>query len=75
MIVELRKRNARYKDLTPRQPYVVIGIEGDDFRILSDSGQPYLDPPACSERSISANRAIGLPNSAKAGSDTLIRGL
>jgi hypothetical protein len=45
MIVELRKADARYKDLTPRQPYVVIGIEGGDFRILNDSGRPYLYPP------------------------------
>ena len=45
MIVGLRKSNARYKDLTPGQPYVVIGIEGDDFRILNDSGRPYLYPP------------------------------
>jgi hypothetical protein len=31
MIVEPRKADARYKDLTPRQPYVVIGIEGGDY--------------------------------------------
>src|SRR5437762_13295222 len=44
MIVKLRRRNARYRDLTPRQPYVVIGIEGDDYRILDDAGRPYLYP-------------------------------
>ena len=44
MIVKLRRRNARYKDLTPGQPYVVIGIEGDDYRILNDAGRPYLYP-------------------------------
>jgi hypothetical protein len=44
MIVKLRRRNARYRDLAPRQPYVVIGIEGDDYRILNDAGRPYLYP-------------------------------
>lgn len=45
MIVKLRRRNARYRDLTPGQAYVVIGIEGDHFRILNDAGRPYLYPP------------------------------
>src|SRR3989442_4430428 len=45
MIVRLRQRSSRYPDLSPRQPYVVIGIEGDDFRILNDAGRPYLYPP------------------------------
>ncbi len=31
MIVRLRRRNRRYPDLTARQPYVVIGIEADDY--------------------------------------------
>src|SRR5207244_3013280 len=44
MIVKLRQSNARYRDLTPGQPYVVIGIEGNDFRILNDAGRPYLYP-------------------------------
>jgi hypothetical protein len=44
MIVKLRRRNARYRDLTPSQPYVVIGIEADDLRILNDAGRPYLYP-------------------------------
>ena len=44
MIVQLKRRNSRYPDLTPKQHYVVIGIEADDFRILSDRGQPYLYP-------------------------------
>jgi len=44
MIVKLRRKNARFQDLTPRQPYVVIGIEGDDYRILNDAGRPYLYP-------------------------------
>src|SRR5258705_510883 len=44
MIVKLKKRNARYRDLTFRQPYVVIGIEADEFRILNDAGRPFLYP-------------------------------
>jgi hypothetical protein len=42
MIVELRERDSRYPDLTPGQPYVVLGIEADDYRILNDQGRPYL---------------------------------
>ena len=45
MIVKLKKRNARYLDLTLEQPYVVIGIEADEFRILNDAGHPFLYPP------------------------------
>jgi hypothetical protein len=44
MIVELREPDARYPDLTPNQPYVVLGIEANDFRILNDQGRPYLYP-------------------------------
>jgi hypothetical protein len=44
MTVKLRRRNPRYRDLTAGQPYVVIGIEGDEFRILNDAGRPYLYP-------------------------------
>ena len=42
MIVELSERAPRYPDLTPGQPYVVLGIEADDLRILNDQGRPYL---------------------------------
>jgi hypothetical protein len=45
MIVKLGRTKARHRGLTPGQPYVVIGIEGDDFRILNDAGRPYLYPP------------------------------
>jgi hypothetical protein len=45
MIVKLKKKNAGYRDLTLGQPYVVIGIEADDFRILNDAGRPFLYPP------------------------------
>jgi hypothetical protein len=45
MTVKLRRTKARHRGLTPGQPYVVIGIEGDDFRILNDAGRPYLYSP------------------------------
>lgn len=44
MIVQLRERNPLYPDLAPDQPYVVLGIEADDLRILNDQGRPYLYP-------------------------------
>jgi hypothetical protein len=44
MIVKLCRKNARYPDLTPGLPYVVIGIEADDYRILNDQGHSYLYP-------------------------------
>ena len=46
MIVKLRRKTPRYPDLTSGQPYVVIGIEGDEFRLLNDSGRPYLYHPS-----------------------------
>jgi hypothetical protein len=45
MIVKLKKKDTRYPDLTPGQPYVVIGIEADELRILNDEGRPFLYPP------------------------------
>jgi hypothetical protein len=45
MIVKLKNRNARYRDLTIGQPYVVIGIETNEFRILNDAGRPFLYSP------------------------------
>lgn len=45
MIVRLRRKNARYPDLTLGQKYVVIGIEADELRILNDAGRPYLYSP------------------------------
>jgi hypothetical protein len=45
MIVKLMKKSARYRDLTFGQPYVVIGIEADDLRLLNDAGRPFLCPP------------------------------
>jgi hypothetical protein len=44
MIVQLHARDSRYRDLTPGQPYVVLGIEAGDLRILNDQGRPYLYP-------------------------------
>ena len=45
MIVKLKKKNSQYRNLTFGQPYVVIGIEADDLRLLSDVGRPFLYPP------------------------------
>ena len=44
MIVRLKKQSSRYRDLSTRQPYVVIGIEANDFRIRNDAGRPFLYP-------------------------------
>jgi hypothetical protein len=44
MIVQLHAGDSQYPDLTPGQPYVVLGIEADDLRILNDQGRPYLYP-------------------------------
>ena len=44
MIVKLHQQDPRYPDLTPDQPYVVLGIEANDLRILNDQGRPYLYP-------------------------------
>ncbi len=44
MIVKLKKKNARYRDLTFGQPYVVIGIDADHLRILNNVGRPFLYP-------------------------------
>lgn len=46
MIVRLKRKHPKYPDLSPRQDYVVIGIEADDLRLLNDHGQPYLYPAA-----------------------------
>lgn len=45
MIVKLQKQHSDYPDLTPGKPYVVIGIEADDLRILNDQGRPFLFTP------------------------------
>ncbi len=45
MIVKLKKKSARYRDLTAGQMYAVIGIEADQLRLLNDSGRPFLYPP------------------------------
>lgn len=44
MIIRLHLQLSQHVDLTPNQPYAVIGIEADDFRLLNDQGQPYLYP-------------------------------
>jgi hypothetical protein len=45
MTVKLKKPNTRYRDLTSGQLYDVIGIEGDELRIINNAGRPYLYPP------------------------------
>lgn len=42
MIIKLKENNEGTNDLTLNQPYFVIGIEANDFRILNDQGKPYL---------------------------------
>lgn len=44
MIAKLKEKNFEYPDITPHQPYFIIGIEADDYRILNDYGKPYLYP-------------------------------
>ena len=44
MIVKLKKQSEKYPDLSTNQPYYVIGIEADDYRILNDFGKPYIYP-------------------------------
>ena len=44
MILKLKEEHLDYADLTLDQPYFVIGIEADDYRILNDCGKPYLYP-------------------------------
>lgn len=44
MIVKLKSKSHRYTDLSEDQPYFVIGIEADDYRLLNDTGKPYLYP-------------------------------
>ncbi len=45
MIVRLKASSPHYPELSASQPYFVIGIEANDFRILNDKGKPYLYPP------------------------------
>jgi hypothetical protein len=45
MIVKLKRKNTRYRDLTPGQLYVVIGVEANSYRILNDAGSPFLYSP------------------------------
>ena len=44
MIVKLKETSLDYSDLTVNQPYCVIGIEANDYRLLNDYGKPYLYP-------------------------------
>ena len=44
MTVKLRRKSARYRDLSLGQSYLVIGVEAGDLRLLNDAGRPYLYP-------------------------------
>lgn len=44
MIIKLRTKHQGYPELSENQPYFVIGIEADDYRIMNDAGKPYLYP-------------------------------
>lgn len=44
MTVQLKHSSPGYPELTAGQPYLVIGLEADDIRILNDQGRPYLYP-------------------------------
>lgn len=44
MIIKLKRTDSGYPDLTPEAPYLVIGVEADDYRVLNDEGRPYLYP-------------------------------
>ncbi len=44
MFVKLKESMSDYPDLSPDEPYFVIGIEADDFRLLNNYGKPYLYP-------------------------------
>ena len=59
MIVRLKEKNPDFPDLTPEQPYFVIGIEADDYRILNDQGKPYLYPADLFETVDARSRAFG----------------
>lgn len=59
MIVQLHEKDSRYPDLTPDQPYLVLGIEADDLRILNDQGRPFLYPQISSPSSMLASRRTG----------------
>ncbi len=44
MIITLKRRTPKPRDLSYGQLYRVIGVEAGDYRILDDSGKPYLYP-------------------------------
>lgn len=44
MIVRLTSTTPDYPDLSESQPYFVVGVEANDYRLVNDAGQPYLYP-------------------------------
>lgn len=73
MIVKLREKNPDFPDLTADQPYFVIGIEADDYRILNDHGKPYLYPSNMFEVVDPQEPGAGSWNMERTESDTPIR--
>ena len=71
MIVKLKKKNSRYRDLTLGQPYAVIGIEADDYRILNDGGRPFLYPKTLFTKIDSEEPSDWVTNSAMIRNDIL----
>ena len=59
MVVELKQKDPEYPYLTPDQPYFVIGIEADDYRILNGSGKPCLYPSDLFEV-VDAQASVGI---------------
>jgi hypothetical protein len=41
---QVQEEGVTYSDLTEGNVYTVLGIERDDYRIISDQGLPYLYP-------------------------------
>jgi len=59
MIAKLKRKSARYPDLSVGHPYVVIGIEADDLRILNNAGRPSFIRRASSRALTTASHATG----------------
>ena len=44
MIVRLKRKSARYSELTFGKDYYVIGLDDKYFRLIDDEGEPILFP-------------------------------
>ena len=45
MLIKLKPNNRAHLELSENRHYFVLGIEADAYRILNDSGHPYLYEP------------------------------